>query len=88
MGSHSLLQGIFLTQGSNPDLLHCRQILYHLSHQNPTFTFRLQGEVAWFKSWSHHLVPGVSHCSWRLNLLTCKTRMLKQLFPEAGVRIK
>ena len=26
-------QGIFLTQGSNPDLLHCRQILYHLSHQ-------------------------------------------------------
>ena len=29
----SLLQGIFLTQGSNPDLLHCRQILYCLSHQ-------------------------------------------------------
>ena len=27
------LQGIFLTQGSNPGLLHCRQILYHLSHQ-------------------------------------------------------
>ena len=29
MGSHSLLQGIFLTQGSNLGLLHCRQILYH-----------------------------------------------------------
>ena len=29
----SLLQGIFLTQGLNPDLLHCRQMLYHLSHQ-------------------------------------------------------
>ena len=28
--SHFLLQGIFLTQGSNPGLLHCRQILYHL----------------------------------------------------------
>ena len=26
-------RGIFLTQGSNPDLLHCRQILYILSHQ-------------------------------------------------------
>ena len=25
--------GIFLTQGSNPSLLHCRQILYHLSHK-------------------------------------------------------
>ena len=33
MGSHSLLQGIFLTQGSNLGLLHYRQILYHLSHQ-------------------------------------------------------
>ena len=33
VGSHSLLQGIFLTQGSNPCLLHCRQVLYHLSHQ-------------------------------------------------------
>ena len=30
---YALLQGIFLTQGSNPGLLHCRRILYHLSHQ-------------------------------------------------------
>ena len=29
---HALLQGIFPTQGSNPNLLHCRWILYHLSH--------------------------------------------------------
>ena len=29
VGSHSLLQGIFLTQGSNLGLLHCRQILSH-----------------------------------------------------------
>ena len=32
-GSCFLLQGISPTQGSNPDLPHCRQILYHLSHQ-------------------------------------------------------
>ena len=32
-----LLQGIFLTQGSNPGLLHYRQILYHLSHQRRSF---------------------------------------------------
>ena len=32
VGCHFLLQGIFPTQGSNPALLHCRQILYHLSH--------------------------------------------------------
>ena len=33
VGSHSLLQEIFPTQGSNPGLLHRRWILYHLSHQ-------------------------------------------------------
>ena len=33
VGNHSLLQGIFLTQGLNLDFLHCRQIIYHLSHQ-------------------------------------------------------
>ena len=32
-GLHFLLQGIFLTQGSNSGLSHCRQILYCLSHQ-------------------------------------------------------
>ena len=36
MGCH-LLQGIFLTQGSNPGLLHCRQTLYHLSHQGSLY---------------------------------------------------
>ena len=33
MGSPSLLQGIFSTQGLNPGLLHCRWILYQLSHR-------------------------------------------------------
>ena len=32
VGCNFLLQGIFQTQGSNPDLLHFRQILYGLSH--------------------------------------------------------
>ena len=32
VGSCFFLQGIFPTQGQNPGLLHCRQILYHLSH--------------------------------------------------------
>ena len=30
VGSRSLLQGIFLIQGSNPGLLHCGQILYYV----------------------------------------------------------
>ena len=33
VGSRFLLQGIFLTQGSNPGFLHCRQILYQISHK-------------------------------------------------------
>ena len=33
VGSLSLLQGIFPTQGWNPGLPHCRQILYQLSHK-------------------------------------------------------
>ena len=33
VGSLSLLQGIFLTQESNQGLLHCRRILYQLSHK-------------------------------------------------------
>ena len=33
VSSLSLLQGIFPTHGSNPGLLHCRQILYQLSHK-------------------------------------------------------
>ena len=32
VGCHALFQEIFLTQGSNPVLSHCRQILYCLSH--------------------------------------------------------
>ena len=36
VGCHFLLQAIFPTQGLNLGLLHCWQILYHLSHQgNP-----------------------------------------------------
>ena len=37
---HVLLQGIFLTQGLNPGLPHCRQTLYHLSHQGSPYKYR------------------------------------------------
>ena len=43
---HSLLQGIFLTQGSNPGLLHCRWILYRLSHQG-TSQPRTHVKIIW-----------------------------------------
>ena len=40
VGSHSLLCGIFPTQGANPGLPHCRQILYQLSYQGSPFNER------------------------------------------------
>ena len=35
---HALLQGIFPTQGLNPGLSHCRQILYYLNHPGSPFS--------------------------------------------------
>ena len=42
--SHSLLQGVFPTQGSNPGLLHYRQILYHWA-------------ISFAYFWALHFVP-------------------------------
>ena len=42
VGSLSVLPGIFLTQGSNPDLPHGRWILYQLSH-NSNHCYFVQG---------------------------------------------
>ena len=42
MGCHALHQGIFSTEGLNPGLPHCRQILYRLSHQGYARTTYLQ----------------------------------------------
>ena len=56
---HFLLQGIFPTQGSNLGLLHCRQILYCLSHQgSPERQEFLKGCVLPL-SWSTAFSPGL-----------------------------
>ena len=42
VGCYALLQGISPTQGLNPGLPHCRQMLHHLSHQrSPIWYFSL-----------------------------------------------
>ena len=41
VGSCSFLQGIFLTQGLNPGLLHCRWILYQLSYEGSPFIIKV-----------------------------------------------
>ena len=57
MGCHALLQEIFPTQGSNPGLPHCRQILYHLSHQGcprilEWIACRFSRESSWPRNWT------------------------------------
>ena len=82
VGSLSLLQGIFPIQGSNPGLLHCRWILYHLSHQ---------GSPEWLLSsypLLHQAKPLAFANSITLKLWkpketqTARARMLYLVYPE------
>ena len=65
MGSHSFLQGILPTQESNPGLLHCQWILYHLSHQGSLF-------VMWKQAIWEESVPllGARDCLFLLTWVT------------------
>ena len=56
VGSLSLLQGIFTTQGSNPGLPHCRCILYQLSHKGSPGTlqwvaYAFSSRSSWPRNW-------------------------------------
>ena len=60
IGNHSLLQGIFPTQGSNPGLVHCRWILYQLSHKgSPTILDWVAYSFSSGSSWLRNLT-GIS----------------------------
>ena len=58
MGCHFLLQGILLTQGSNPGLPCCRQTLYHLSHQN---VYSDECQLFLTEKWEKRLLTCVNH---------------------------
>jgi hypothetical protein len=54
VGCHALLQRIFPTQGLNPGLLHCSQILYYLICQgNPLWG---KGQLKLFKKKDNFLL--------------------------------
>ena len=55
-GLPSLLQGIFPTQGLNPDLLHCRKILYCLSYQGSSIPHYLPESIYNSSSDSLHTI--------------------------------
>ena len=70
VGCHILLKGIFLTQGSNPALLHCRQTLYHLSH--------------WLWSLLQHMSIKLVMTSSYL-ILCCPLYLVPSIFPSIRV---
>ena len=89
VGSHFLLQGIFPTQGLNLGLLHCRQILYGLSHQGSHL--RLSYFPRHPINWSH---PFATEMNWMTSLewknlhaifnpsaLSCIRPFLQEIFP-------
>ena len=57
VGSLSLLQCIFPTQGLNPGPPHCRQILYQLSHKGSPrilvwVAYPFSRGYSWFRNWT------------------------------------
>ena len=69
VGSHSLLQGIFLTQGLSLDLLSCRQILYCLSHHIHRHYINTSCLILLF--WNYTTVLGVSKSQTQLSNWVC-----------------
>ena len=64
--------GVFPIQGSKLDLLHCRQILYHLSDQE-VFNYLITGNLYLLTSFIHFPSPlffpilfFLIYCNWRL----------------------
>ena len=68
---HALLQGIFPTQGTNTGLLHCRWILYLLSHQgSPRIPEWVAYPFSRGTSRPRNQNWGLLHCRWILYQLS------------------
>jgi len=80
VGDHSLLQGIFSTQRSNPGLVHCRQIHYHLNHQGSLWTrTKWWTEKSRLMVWEGKLVEVfIEHSTnWHIQICGRKGNLLK-----------
>ena len=78
------IQGIFPIQGSNPDLLNCRQVLYHLSHQGSphscilvtVYDSTLHKVIARSPQFTAGFTLGVVHMSFDKCIMTCVLTMV------------
>ena len=84
---HFLLQGIFMTQGLNLSLLHCRQMLYQLSHQGQKYwgcdkLGNIQVESFSLKTtYSSHFSSSFHSLSFSLSFSLCVSLFLSLPYP-------
>ena len=77
MGSLSLLQGIFPTQGSNPGLPHCWWILYQLSHKGSPrilewVAYPFSSRSSWPRNWTRvSCIAGGFFTNWAIREARC-----------------
>ena len=83
VGSLSLLQGIFPTQGSNQGLLHCRWILYQVSHKGSPrilewVAYPFFSGSSWPRNWTRvSCIAGRFFTNWALREATAGVLALK-----------
>ena len=88
--SLSLLQGTFPTQGSNPGLPHCRQILYQLSHKGiytKIYMCVLASLIISHSLRPHGMRPTMFLCPWNStgqNTGVDSLSLLQGIFPTQG----
>ena len=75
MDCYFLLQEIFPTQGSNRGVLHCRQILYHLSHHKSLYLDAFR-KLCLYITCSHYVLHLMTYFYDIANILT-KFELLK-----------
>ena len=85
VGSLSLLQGIFPTQGSNTGYLHCRQILYQLSHKGSPgiqewVAYPFSSGSSWPRNWTGvSYIAGGFFTSWVMRDISSLLAMTQNL---------
>ena len=78
VGCHALLQGIFPTQGLNPGLLHCRWILYCLSHQRSPKEATRRAYLRWLIFLLEILIPACESSSLTFPMMYSAYKLNKQ----------
>ena len=81
VGSLSLLQGIFPTQGSNPDLPHGRGIPYQLSHKGSP-----KGNQSWIFTWKDWYWSPNTLANWYKELTLWKRPWCWEILKAGGER--